>query len=138
MGPRLVTTVLAAAALLCGCSAANDMPLAEAAIADFHAKLNAGQFGAIYGAGSDEMKRAAKEGELVQLLAAVQRKLGPFQSGKAVGWNDQFATGGHFMTIQYAATYARGAANETFVFRIGGDRAALAGYNINSTALVVS
>jgi hypothetical protein len=53
-----------------------------------------------------------------------------------VGWNDNVTTGGHFVTVNYAANYARGTAQESFVYRLDGTSAVLAGYHINSTALI--
>ena len=46
--------------------------------------------------------------------------------------------GGHFVTVNYAATYARGAAEESFVYRIDDGHAALAGYHVNSDALILN
>ena len=41
------------------------------------------------------------------------------------------------VTINYQAQYEKGAASEQFVFRIDGGKALLAGYNINSDALIL-
>ena len=134
---RKIPYAMAVAAALCGCSAGTDVPLAEKAVDSFHQTLNAGDFARIYAEARPDMKAATAEGPLVDLLGAVHRKLGVFQSGKSVGWNDNATTGGHFLTLTYASTYAGGTADERFVYRIDGGRAMLAGYNINSNALIL-
>jgi hypothetical protein len=123
---------------LTGCSVGADTKLVEAEIASFHRQLDAGQFDAIYLDASSDMKRATTQAELVQLLSAIHRKLGAYSSGKSANWNDNVTTGGHFVTENYASQYARGSASENFVYRIEGQKAVLAGYHINSTALIVN
>lgn len=127
---------LAAAALLAGCSMGQDMSTVQAGITAFHQQMNAQAFDKIYQASSADMKGASDQAGLVKLLSAVHRKLGDFQSGSAVGWNDNVATGGHFVTVHYAANYALGKADETFTYRVDGSTATLAGYHINSLALI--
>ncbi len=122
---------------LSGCSVANDTPLAEAGVTEFHRKLDAGQFDAIYAGSAQELKASATQTEMNQLLSAIHRKLGNFVSGSSKGWNDSVTTNGHFLTLNYAAKFAGGPADETFVYRIDGGRAVLAGYHINSMALIV-
>ena len=135
---RGVASAVAMLLLVSGCSVGNDVPAGEAAIARFHAQLNAGAFADIYAAASPDMKAASTSAKLTQLLAAVHRKLGLFKGGKTQGWNDTFTGNGHLLNLSYAANYERGAAIETFVLRIDGAQAALAGYNINSDALILN
>lgn len=121
---------------LAGCSIGKDVPLAQAGIDDFHQKLNAGQFDAIYDHASPVLKATTPQTDMVRLFAAIHRKLGPFKSGSAGSWNDNVNTSGHFITIGYSAVYAGGAADESFVYRIDGGQALLAGYHVNSLALI--
>lgn len=122
--------------LAAGCSLKADLSSSNAAIAAFHAQLDRGQFAPIYAASAPEMKNVTNEADLVKLLAAVHGKLGRFRSGKAMGWNDTRNASGHFVNIGYQATYEKGPAMEEFLFRIDGDRASLAGYHVNSNALI--
>jgi len=124
------------ALLAAGCSMKADLSSSDAAIAAFHAQLDRGQFAPIYAASAPEMKNVTNEADLVKLLAAVHGKLGRFKGGKAVGWNDTRNASGHFVNIGYQATYEKGPAMEEFLFRIDGDRALLAGYHVNSNALI--
>ena len=125
------------AVALGGCSFGKDVPIAEKAIDGFHAQLDAGHYDAIYDAGSADLKATAKKEEMNALLAAVHRKLGAFKSGKTDGWNDNVTTGGHLVTLSYSASYEHGAAAEQFVYRLAGSQAQLAGYHVNSNALIL-
>jgi hypothetical protein len=133
---RSAPLVLAALAGLAACSPGSDVPAAERGVAAFHAALDSGRYGAIYAASSDEMKRPTSAEDLTRLLAAVHGRLGRLRAGSTRSWNDSRTTSGRFVTIDYAATYERGAAEENFVFRIDDGRAALAGYHVDSRALV--
>ncbi|GAA4761446.1 hypothetical protein GCM10023219_01820 [Stakelama sediminis] len=127
---------LVMAGALAACSMGKDVPVAEQATKQFHAMLNAGQSEAIYKATAPGMKAATSQGDFVKLLDAVHRKLGAFQSGETQGWNDAWNNGRHLITLNYHAKYARGEANETFVYHITDHKAALYGYNVNSNALI--
>ncbi|MEG3143429.1 hypothetical protein U1839_02070 [Sphingomonas sp. RT2P30] len=67
---------------LAGCSAGEDVPLANKAIDRFHAALNAGQFDPIYAGSAKDMKETTPQPRLVALLAAVHRKLGTLPLGR--------------------------------------------------------
>ncbi len=121
-----------------GCSMSSDIAAAEAEIPSFHKSLDASSFAAIYENSSSDFKHATTQAALIQLLSAIHRKLGQFQSGKAAGWNDNVTTGGHFVTINYAAQYTYGTAQEIFVYRLDGSTARLAGYHVNSAALIIN
>ncbi|WEK00426.1 MAG: DUF4019 domain-containing protein [Candidatus Sphingomonas phytovorans] len=131
-------TVAALLLGLAGCSAGEDIPVAEKAVGRFHAMLDNGQNAQIYQASAAEMKAAATEPKLTALLEAVHRKLGTVKKAERKGWNDQVNTGGHFITLNYATSYMRGEAIETFVYKIADGQARLAGYNINSAAMMIN
>ncbi len=132
--------IIAAAMLagLAGCSAKQDADAATAQITAFHQQLDAGNFDAVYENADPIMKASASETTLVQILAAVHRKLGNFKSGSAVGWNENLNPQGRFMSVNYSAKYERGDATENFVYRIDSAPARLVGYHINSTALILN
>ena len=138
MTMRRATAGMIGALALAGCSFGADVPVAEKAIAAFHTQLDAAQFGPIYAQSADEMKKDTTQAQLADFLAAVHRKLGPFKSGKSIGWNDNVNTGGHYVTINYQATYERGPATESFVYRIDDGKAALVGYHVNSNVLIMN
>jgi hypothetical protein len=121
---------------LAACSPGTEVPAAERAVAAFHIALDSGRFGAIYAASSEEMKRTTSAEDLTRLLEAVHGRLGRFRAGSTRSWNDSRTASGRFVTLDYAASYERGAAEENFVFRIDDGRAVLAGYHVNSGSLV--
>jgi hypothetical protein len=127
---------LLALAGLTACSPGNDVPVAERGVAAFHAQLDSGRFAAVYGSSSAEMKRTTSAEDFTRLLEAVHGRLGRFRAGTTRSWNDSRTTSGRFVTLDFAATYERGTAAENFVFRIDDGRASLAGYHVDSPALV--
>lgn len=136
-----MTRRVGVALLVCamaGCSPGTDVPVAEKAVARFHTMLDAGQDAQIYQESASEMKSAGPEEKLTALLSAVHRKLGTVKKAEQRGWNDQVTPGGHFVTLHYATSYTWGDAVETFTYKIAGENAQLAGYNINSNALIIN
>jgi hypothetical protein len=123
---------------LAGCSPSADIPAAQKAIDAFHHELDAGQFTQIYSGSSGDMKGTTSADNFTKLLAAIHRKLGPFKSGKLIGWNDSTTTNGHFISLNYHANYDKGDAAENFVYRIAAGQPILAGYHINSDALILN
>ena len=121
---------------LAGCSMSADSKLAEQAVVRFHEMLDAEQFDAIYDQSSDGMKSSVTKERLVSLLQAVHKKLGVTRASDLQGWNVNYQTSGSFVTLTYATTYAQDKAEEKFVYRLEGEKALLAGYHIESDALI--
>ena len=134
---RNAVAALAAGLLLAGCSMKEDMAAGDKAVTAFHQALDAGQFQQVWAQSAQDMKTATPQDRLTAMLDAVHRKLGRFKSGSQIGFNDNVSNSGHMVTINYQAQYEKGAASEQFVFRIDGGKALLAGYNINSDALIL-
>jgi hypothetical protein len=134
---RIAMPALAGVLLLGGCSMKEDMAAGDKAVAAFHQALDAGRFQQIWAQSAADMKATTAQDRLVALLDTAHRNLGRFKSGSQIGFNDNVSTGGHMLTVNYQAQYERGPATEQFVFRIDGGRALLAGYRVNSDALVV-
>ncbi len=125
--------------LLTGCSLAEDTKTAQSAIETFHQNINAGNFDRIYQISDAQMKAAATEAQLTQLLTAVHSKLGLYKSGTQGSVNDNVTSNGHFVNVRFASKYERGDAQETFVVKIGSSgEARLVGYHINSMALITN
>jgi hypothetical protein len=122
--------------VLSACSGGQDVAIADAGIAQFHAQFNAGKMAQIQEGASPEWRAAMPTPEALKFLLAVRQKLGPFQSGKQTGWNVNYSTNGTFIVVQYESKFEKGKAVETFTFRRSDDEAQLAGYNINSNVLV--
>jgi hypothetical protein len=134
---RTFLRLVALAFALTGCSVSADTAAAEAGVPRFHQLLDAGKFVEIYEQSSEDLKKTATQQDFVALLEAVHRKLGNTKSSDKQGWNINYHTSGTFVTLTYKTVYAEGEAAEQFVFRMQGSVAALVGYHINSTALIL-
>ena len=106
--------------------------VAEPKVAVFHDRFNAGQYEEIYSEAADEFQKAATREKLLDLLSAIDRKLGKVQSLSIKSWNVK--TFNLVTTVVFVADtqFEQGSGTETFTFRVSGDKAALLGYNINS------
>jgi len=134
---RKVFAAVLLAGMVSGCSMSEDTAKAEPGVQAFHQQLDAGRFVQIYDDASDDLKQASQKEDFVALLEAVHRKLGNTRSSAKQGWKVDYHTSGTFVTLQYHTVYEEGAADETFVFRLQGDAVSLAGYFVNSNALIL-
>ena len=122
--------------VISACSVSQDKKTAEDEVQKFHSAFNAGEFHAIYSASADELKQTENEEDFVKLLAALNRKLGKLENTTQNTWhvNSQFT--GTFVVLVYKSKYEHGDANEQFTYLVKDKVAKLAGYNINSNALI--
>lgn len=128
---------LAFLVLILGCSGMmKGKAAADPAVARFHQQLNDKQFSEIYAESSQRMKDAATEQELIDLLDAVNRKLGRVKDSKSTSWHVGSTTEGTFITVTYDTTFTDGKATEKFIFELDGDKGILVNYNINSNELI--
>lgn len=118
-----------------GCSS-GEMAAAERGVAEFRAHMDAGQFAAVYAAGSEELRNSASEADLTRILRALATKLGKAQSAEANGWKINFHTSGTFVTLGYKTNFEKGPGTEQFVFRAADGKALLVSYHVNSNALL--
>jgi hypothetical protein len=114
-----------------------DTTLAKYQVHIFHAQLGSGQYNNIYSSASSDLKSAISMNDFIELLSAVSRKLGTSKSSTNVNWNVNYHTSSTFVTLTQNTEFEHGDAEETFVYRIEDDKALLAGYNINSNALII-
>ena len=126
--------LLAAALAVTGCSMGQDLSVTDAAVADFHAKLNKGEFKAITDAAGPEIKNGGTD--FAGLVEALHTKLGTFKSGTRQGFNDNINNGDHLFTATYASVYSSGPATENFVYRLNSGKPVLIGYHVESAALL--
>jgi hypothetical protein len=123
-------------ALLAGCSMSKDTELAQTQISAFHSELDAGTFQHIYTSSSPDLQNAISESDFVKLLETINRKLGKVKTSTQQTWNVASTTSGTFVTIVNKSQFEQGPGDERFVYRIDNGVAKLAGYHINSMALV--
>jgi hypothetical protein len=120
-----------------GCGMKADMKTVDAAVEKFHAQLNAGNFDQIYADTNEALKQASSREEFVKLLGAVHRKLGAVKSSSRGNFFENWGTSGKIVRTSYPTEFeGDSAAQEEFVFQVGGDGATIRGYHINSNALI--
>jgi hypothetical protein len=124
----------AASLAVAGCSMGQDLSVTDSAVADFHAKLNNGQFAAIADASGPEIKNGGTD--FRGFVEAIHTKLGTFRSTTRQGFSDNVNNGDHQFTASYASVYSSGPATETFVYRLNGGQPVLIGYHVESAALL--
>jgi Protein of unknown function (DUF4019) len=125
-------------AILSACSATKDVDLAQAAVAQFRELMAAHKFEQIYSDAGDDLKKSTTEQNLTRLLDAIDRKLGAFKSAQSNGWNVNYAPTVTSVTMKFKTQFERGAGVETFVYRVTGGKALLAGYHIDSADMMVN
>ena len=135
---RLLSVALALSTLaLGGCDMLQDKGTAEAAVTDFHQKLNDGNFEAIYSGADDGFKSVAKETDFVALLGAIHKKLGKVQSSSETNFSINSVNLVTKITLVYDTKYDGGDATETFTYLLKDDKVTLDAYNINSMAMML-
>jgi len=121
-----------------GCAIAESTKQEQGLVDRFHEHLNRQAYGAIYGESDALYRDAASEAKSLRLFSAVHRKLGDEVSATVTGWRVNVTPQGTFVVLGYKTTFRQGDAVETFTFHRNGDASDLAGYNINSEALITN
>jgi hypothetical protein len=137
--PMKMTKLLVVAfciTLLTSCSMSKDTALAQAQISAFHSEFDAGSFQKIYSSSSPDLQKVESEGDFVKLLEVINRKLGNVKTSTQLTWRVFSGPSGTFVTIVNKSQFEHGSGDEQFVYRIHNGVAKLAGYHINSLALV--
>lgn len=128
----------AAAAMLAGCNVKESLKDADIEVGQFHQKLDAGNWQAIWTAADPQLHKATTRAQFGGMLDAVHGKLGKVKSSEQVGWNAEATTGGSYVTVTTQTTFARGSGTEQFVFRKGeAGKLTLAGYDIQSKDMML-
>ena len=70
------------------------------------------------------------------MKAAIDRKLGAAKIATRTTWNQTHLPSGTFVTLVFKMQFEKGDGTETFMYRISDGKAFLAGYHINSNALI--
>jgi hypothetical protein len=121
---------------LAGCSFGQDKAAAEAAVVQFHQMLDAGRYHDIYVSTSDEFRRVTSEAEFTRILQTIHDRFGAVRQASEGSWRVNLANGGAMVVLHYATQFASAHGEEEFIYRASGGGARLAGYHINSPALL--
>ncbi len=132
------TFAMAAVLVLSGCGSQQSVDNAKAAVSVFHADLDAANINSIWADTAPAFRETTDRKQLGSFLLAVNRKLGKVRRSEQVGWQMNTTTQGSFVVLQMQTEFERGPAQETFTFLRDGEQLRLAGYNVNSNALVTN
>ena len=127
--------VAACLMVLAGCSGRSETEPAERAVATFRQQLEAARYDDIYLAAGEELKAREDKPGFIAMLHAVHHRLGGARRHNKESWLVSYQPDARTVTLHYATTYARGAANEQFTYRIDRAGARLVGYRIHAPAL---
>ena len=111
---------------------------AEKKIAEFHRNYDGSNFELIYNNTHPEFKKIESYEEFDELMAAVHRKLGLVSSTTNRGWQVNTENSVTSAILQQETIFENGTGIETFTFFIEDERALIAGYTINSRALIIN
>jgi hypothetical protein len=129
---------LLAAILVAGCSSSEDLAAVRSQISHFRDLMAAQQFAQIYAEASDDLKKSTTEKQMVDLLAAMERKLGAAKDAQDSGWKLDFRSSGTVVTFSLKTQFEKGSGIETFVYRFSGKEPLLLGYHVNSNDLIIN
>lgn len=128
--------IVAAGLALSACSASKDMIAADAAIARFHASLDAARYDETYDSATPGIRADVSRERWVQLVSAVHVNLGKFQSFKVTGRQERTSPqGNRFLILDLDSRYEQATVPETFTLKIEGEKAVIAGYAVNLNVL---
>ena len=120
-----------------GCSAGNDLPLAQAGAEKVHAQINAGKCAEIRDTSASDFKEMSTAESWGQVCALIADRLGKHVSSAQAGWRVEYRNGDHLFSLNLDSQFEKAQATEQFLFRVAGGRVALVGYHVNSPAFMV-
>ena len=135
--PLLIASILLSS---CGDTIKDTMKgksVAEPQIAEFHKKLDAGQYEEIYNAAAEEFKKNVTKEKMTRILSAISRKLGTVKSKKIVNWHVNTRNLTTHVILVSETEFEKGTGTETFSFIVSGSNAKMVGYNINSVDMML-
>ncbi|MGV3659258.1 MAG: hypothetical protein ACO1TE_03715 [Prosthecobacter sp.] len=111
--------------------------MADAAILEFHKQFNGQKFKEIYAAAHPDFKAASTEADFMELLEAVQRKLGKHVKDTEGAWRVNSFNGRTTVSLSRDAEFEQGKGTESFNYVISGESCTLLGYNIHSKDMMM-
>ena len=120
----------------CGSAMVTGMRQSDAAVQQFHQRLNRQEYEQILAAADPAFVSGQRQEEVARFLQAVRSKLGEVKSeSRAYLWVNA-TPNGTLITGQYQTEFASGPASETFTWKRQGETLMLVGYNIRSNSLL--
>jgi hypothetical protein len=128
---RLVAATLGCVILMqAACSSDVDKMAADAAAGGFHDDFNAVRYHEMYVAAADEFRNATSELEFSAMLANLKVKAGRYESSYQTRLAVNRSPAGAVVTQTFKGVFAKGAAIETFSWRVQRGEAVLLSYQV--------
>jgi hypothetical protein len=117
------------------CNFGDSLKVASASVVKFHDDFNSQRFGEKNV--SLEYQQAATLEVNRDFLTSVHKKLGDAGEWRLAGWRVNVTPSGTIVDMQCKTKFARGDADESFVWRVKRKSASLLIYHVNSPLLVM-
>jgi hypothetical protein len=128
---RIANALALALALgLAGCGVGKNKKMAEAEVDRFHQHWNAGEFQAVFDEAHVQFRAAQPVEKMIITMQSVKKNYGDLKSSKKRGWGFTTNQGVADIRLSYDSAFERGAAVETFLFRMAGKKPLLVSYDI--------
>ncbi|MGH9722869.1 MAG: DUF4019 domain-containing protein [Bryobacteraceae bacterium] len=121
---------------LAACNPVRNYKEVDAAVEQFHRRLNSDEFDAIYNDLAPVYQRSLDRDTHRKFLTRVRRKMGRLQSAGRIGYQVHYDPQGAFATATYRTTFANGDATEIFQLRIADGKARFLAYTLNSALML--
>lgn len=132
---RILSIVLCL--LLAACGGMNDdAAAARVSVSDFRSYVSSGDHEAIYAMADPLYKKSVTRGQHDKLFSILEKRLGDFGETTETGWKVNYTTNGEFVVLTFNTKFENGDGAETFTWKMTDGNPTLAGYNINSPALL--
>jgi hypothetical protein len=118
-----------------GKSTYRNYQIASGAVDHFHEQLNAGDYSQIYQNAADEFRRWGSQEDLNKLFANVRDKMGAAGKPSTAGFHVNWRNGAVWVDQTFNTQFAKGQAQEFFVWKIQQDQPRLYRYRIDSPNL---
>lgn len=119
-----------------GCGMSDSFGAAKSAVIEFHSRMNAEQYDAIYDAADPAFRQALNREAAHNFFSLLHGKFGNYGSATTTNLDYNTTTEGRFVNMNCTATYNNGAVQEEFKWKINGGKAQLYNYNANSPLLL--
>lgn len=121
--------------LLASCSMRQNIPMAQAAVDEFHARLRVGEYDLILSDATPEFRHSIGEEALRSFLARVRNVLGAVDQSQLINLRVNHMPSGTFFFAQHETRFQKGSARENLTWRVENGKLRLVGYFVASPLL---
>jgi hypothetical protein len=135
---RTLPALFLVCGLICclGCGMSDGFAAGKAAVTEFHSRMDAEQYDAIYDAADPLFRQSLTRDDIHKFFARLHKKFGKFNDSNTKGMHYNVTTDGTFVNINCTTNYSSGKVDEEFQWKMTGGKALLLKYNANSPLLL--